>query len=227
MAGKHLGHRRSDPGRARRRSAIAGVGTAAGAFLAAAFLQTAVAFADPTDVFSWVPVDPETVEATYNFLPGALWISTGTQEFDLDDPGIAGDPTVGTVETDVTNTYILGVTNSEFVVSSDLTGTTGDPTVGSVYDTTIFGDTGYENVFTDVMTVGATAPSVTDTFETPYGDYTVAVALHLLNFYWHDDAALFATAAATTTTPDGLGTSAADGLASIVADLGSVFSPTS
>jgi hypothetical protein len=206
---------------------MAGLGTAAGAFLAAAFLQTAVAFADPTDGFSWVPVEPETVEATYNFLPGALSISTGTQEFDLDDPGIAGDPTVGTVETDVTNTYILGVTNSEFVVTSDLTGTTGDPTVGSVYDTTNFGDTGYENVFTDVMTVGATAPSVTDTFESPYGDYTVAVALHLLNFYWHDDAALFATAAATTTTPDGLGTSAADGLASIVADLGSVFSPTS
>jgi hypothetical protein len=222
MAGKHLGHRRSHTVRAPRRPAMAGLGTAVGVFLAAAFLQKAVAFADPTDVYSLVSVGPETVEATYNFLPGVLWISTGTQEFDLDDAGIAGDPTVGTVETDVTNTYILGVTNSEFIVTSDLTGT-GDSAVGSVYDTTIFGDTGYENIFTDVMTVGATAPSVTDTFETPYGDYTVAVALHLLNFYWHDDAALFATAAATTTTFDGLGTSAADGLASIGADTGSVF----
>jgi hypothetical protein len=224
MAGKHLGHRRSHTARARRRAAMAWLGTVAGALLAVAFLQTAVAFADPADAFSLVPVDPETVEATYNFLPGVLWISTGTQEFDLDDPSIAGDPTVGTVETDVTNTYILGVTNSEVIVTSDLTGTTGDPAVGSVYDTTIFGDTGYENVFTDVMTVGATTPSVTDTFETPYGDYTVAVvALHLLSFYWHDDAALFATTAATTATTDGFGTSAADGLASTVADLGSAF----
>jgi hypothetical protein len=222
MAGKHPGRRRSHADGARRRAAIAGPGTAAGVLLAAAFLQTAVAFAD-TDVFSLVPVGPETVEATYDFLPGVLEISSGTQEFDLDDPSIAGDPTVGTVDADVINTDFLGVTNSEFVVTSDLTDTTGEPAVGSVYDTTIFGDTGYHNVFTEVLTVGATVPSVTDTFDTPYGDYTARVALHLLSFYWHDNAALFASTAATTATTDGLGTSSADGLASIVADLGSVF----
>jgi hypothetical protein len=190
--------------------------TLGAALLAAAFLQAAVASADPTDVSSWVAAGPEAVTATDVVLPDLFEISTGTQVFDVDDPGIAGDPTVGTVDAEVTSTDILGVSNSEDVVASDLTGTTGDPTVGSVYDTTTFGDTGYANVFTDVMTVGATAPSVSDTIDTPYGDYTMPLALHLLGFYWHDDAALIATT-------DALGTSTSSGLAGIAAELGSVF----
>lgn len=198
------------------------LGVAGAALWAAAVLQAAVVFADPTDDVSLLPVGPETVTATYDPLPELYESSTGTQEFDVDEPSIAGDPTIGTVEAQVTTTAVLGVTNTHGVVVSDLTGTTGDPTAGSVYDTVVLGDTGYENVFSDFTTAGATAPSVTDSIDTPYGDYTFPVAplaLHLLGFYWHDDAALLATSA----TGDGLGASAADGLAGIVADLGSVF----
>lgn len=181
------------------------LGAAGAGLLAAAFFHTAVAFADSM----FYPIGPEEHEILWKFLPN-LEISSGTQEFGVLDAGIVGDPTVGTIDAKVINTDFFGVTNSEDVVTSDLTGTTGVATVGSFYDTTIFGDTGYENVFTDITTIGGTAPSIIDTFDTPYGDFTIPLVV---------DGATTATSASA----DGLGTSAADLLASIAADLGSLF----
>lgn len=198
------------------------VGVAGGFLMITELLGMAIASADsdpaPTDTLSLVPVGPENIGETYSPIPQIFEISTGTQEFDVDAPGTVGNLTVGSVEAEVTYTDFLGVTNSLDVVASDLTAAADDPQPGSVYDTTVFGNTGYENVLTDVATVGAATPSITDTIDTPYGDYTASIALHQLGFYWHDFVAI--SAAATT---DGLSTSSADGLTGIVADLGSLF----
>ena len=180
------------------------LGAAGGGLLAAAFLQTAVAFADttpelsggggghgggfgptpvgpspsPIDVFNFEPTGSETDVSTTDLPLGLGDISTGTQEFDVVDTTLTGDPTVGTFDASVTDTDILGVTNVEDVVTSDLTASTGDPTVGSLYDTTTFDSSGFENVFTEIPSATAGgAPTVTDIFDTPFGDYTLPPAL--------------------------------------------------
>jgi len=168
------------------------LGAAGGGLLAAAFLQTAVAFADTTYFVSPVGPSPGPIEEVFNFEPagsetdvsttdlplGLGDISTGTQDFDVIDTSITGDPTVGTFDATVTDTDILGVTNVEDVVTSDLTASTGDPTVGSLYDTTTFDSSGFENVFTEIPSATAGgAPTVTDIFDTPFGDYTLPPAL--------------------------------------------------
>ncbi len=163
------------------------LGAAGGGLLAAAFLQTAVAFADTTDlvspvgpspgpieeVFSFEPTGSETVTSSTDDLP-FYETSTGTQDFNVIDTSITGDPTVGTFDADVSYTDILGVTNSEDGVTSDLTGTTGDPTVGSVYDTLTFDNSGYSIVLTDIpSTTAGAAPDITGAVDTPHGDYTL------------------------------------------------------
>jgi hypothetical protein len=163
------------------------LGAAGGGLLAAAFLQTAVAFADttglvspvgpspsPTEVFNFEPTGSETVTSSTDDLP-FYETSTGTQDFDVIDTSITGDPTVGTFDATVTDTDILGVTNTEEVVTSDLTGTTGDPTVGSVYDTLTFDDSGYSIVLTDIpsTTAGQALWISTLALDTPFGDYTL------------------------------------------------------
>jgi hypothetical protein len=116
------------------------LGAAGGGLLAAAFLQTAVAFADtpdlsggggfhggspePTDVFTFDATGSETGVTTTDDLP-FYETSTGTQDFDVTDTTLTGDPTVGTFDATMTDTDILGVTNVEDVVTSDLTGATG------------------------------------------------------------------------------------------------------
>ena len=111
------------------------LGAAGGGLLAAAFLQTAVAFADTTDFVSPVGPSPGPIEEVFNFEPtgsetdvsttdlplGLGDISTGTQEFDVIETSLTGEPTVGTFDASVTDTDILGVTNVEDVVTSDLT----------------------------------------------------------------------------------------------------------
>lgn len=163
------------------------LGAAGGGLLAAAFLQTAVAFADTTDFVSPVGPSPGPIELSFNFEPtGSETVtsstddlpfydtSTGTQEFDLVETSSTGDPTVGTFDADVSYTDILGVTNSEYGVTSDLTGTTGDPTVGSVYDTLTFDNSGYSIVLTDIpSTTAGGAPDITGAVDTPHGDYTL------------------------------------------------------
>jgi hypothetical protein len=185
------------------------LGAAAGGMLASAFLSTAVAFADttpdlsggggfhggggfgptpvgpspsPIDVFNFEPTGWETDVSTTDLPRGLGDISTGTQEFDVIDTSLTGDPTVGTFDASVTDTDILGVTNVEDVVTSDLTASltasTGDPTVGSLYDTTTFDNSGYSIVLTDIpSTTAGGAPDITGAVDTPFGDYTLPPAL--------------------------------------------------
>jgi hypothetical protein len=177
------------------------LGAAAGGMLASAFLSTAIAFADttpdlsggggghggggfaptpvgpspsPIDVFNFEPTGSETDVSTTGLPLGLGDISTGTQEFDVIDSSLAGDPTVGTFDASVTDTDILGVTNVEDVVTSDLTASTGDPTVGSLYDTLTFDNSGYSIVLTDIpSTTAGGAPDITGAVDTPHGDYTL------------------------------------------------------
>jgi hypothetical protein len=204
------------------------LGAAGGGLLAAAFLQTAVAFADttglvspvgpspsPTEVFNFEPTGSETVTSSTDDLP-FYETSTGTQDFDVIDTSITGDPTVGTFDATVTDTDILGVTNVEDVVTSDLIGTTGDPTVGSIYDTTTFDSGGFENIFTEIPSATAGgAPTLTDIFATPFGDYTLPPALDtILADILGTVGADGATAA--TGAADTAGTSALDGLTGLL-----------
>ncbi len=80
---------------------------------------------------------------------------------------------IGTINTGVDVTNLLGFTNTQLVVESGSDVGTGIPTQGTVLDAMNFGN-GYENVYTatpDVTTDGVTTPgTVTDTLVTPYGN---------------------------------------------------------
>src|SRR3984885_3424517 len=80
---------------------------------------------------------------------------------------------IGTINTGVDVTNLLGFTNTQLVVESGSDVGTGIPTQGTVLDAMNFGN-GYENVYTatpDVTADGVTTPgTVTDTLVTPYGN---------------------------------------------------------
>jgi hypothetical protein len=80
---------------------------------------------------------------------------------------------IGTINTGVDVTNLLGLTNTQLVVESGSDVGTGIPTQGTVLDAMNFGN-GYENVYTatpDVTADGVTTPgTVTDTLLTPYGN---------------------------------------------------------
>jgi hypothetical protein len=73
---------------------------------------------------------------------------------------------IGTINTGVDVTNLLGLTNTQLVVESGSDVGTGIPTQGTVLDALNFGN-GYENVYT--ATPGADG-TVTDTLVTPYGN---------------------------------------------------------
>jgi hypothetical protein len=80
---------------------------------------------------------------------------------------------IGTINTGVDVTNLLGLTNTQLVVESGSDVGTGIPTQGTVLDAMNFGN-GYENVYTatpDVTADGVTTPgTVTDTLVTPFGN---------------------------------------------------------
>jgi hypothetical protein len=96
--------------------------------------------------------------------------SLSTQSFDVYSGSGASATEIGTINTGVDVTNLLGLTNTQLVVT-DAT-PTGDgtaaelPTVGSVYDALNFGN-GYENVYTALP---GTDGTVTDTLVTPFGN---------------------------------------------------------
>jgi hypothetical protein len=73
---------------------------------------------------------------------------------------------IGTINTGVDVTNLLGLTNTQLVVESGSDVGTGIPTQGTVLDAMNFGN-GYENIYT--ATPGADG-TVTDTLVTPYGN---------------------------------------------------------
>jgi hypothetical protein len=92
----------------------------------------------------------------------------GTQSFDVD--GNATD----TFTADVTNTLDIfdDSTESLMVTSSS----DPDIPVGSVFETVTWGDTGFENIYSDIASASG-ADVVTDTVVTPFGDFTIPSAL--------------------------------------------------
>jgi hypothetical protein len=92
--------------------------------------------------------------------------SLSTQSFDVYSGSGASATEIGTINTGVDVTNLLGLTNTQLVVESGSDVGTGIPTQGTVLDALNFGN-GYENVYT--ATPGADG-SVTDTLVTPYGN---------------------------------------------------------
>jgi hypothetical protein len=178
-----------------RRLILAGF-AATGGLLTSAFLQVAVAAADVgatgADAFTIgdFTFDPFTVGATGGDVEGfapvaqlvgappllelgggiALGIDTAPQSFEVFAPST--DTDLGSIATGETVTDLLGLTNTEFTVST-VAPATGDsasdlPTVGSVFDAFNLGN-GFENIYTAIPgTTGA--DTVTDTLVTPFGN---------------------------------------------------------
>ena len=96
-----------------------------------------------------------------------------TQIFDVYSGSGSTATEIGTINTGVDVTNLLGLTNTQLVVTSGSDVGTGIPTQGTVLDAMNFGH-GYENVYTatpDVTSDGVTTPgTVTDTLVTPYGN---------------------------------------------------------
>jgi hypothetical protein len=106
------------------------------------------------------------------------------QEFNVFDGTGASATEVGTIQTAVNVTDLLGFTNTEFTVGNffgensgplaavnpDADASASDlPTVGSVFDAMNFGG-GIENVYTAIPGVDGAADTVTDTLVTPLGN---------------------------------------------------------
>jgi hypothetical protein len=178
-----------------RRLILAGL-AATGGLVTSAFLQVAVAAADVgatgADAFTIgdFTFDPFTVGATGGDVEGfapvaqlvgapplleigggiALGIDTAPQSFEVFAPSTGTD--LGSIATGETVTDLLGLTNTEFTVTSDTAAAGGSdsalPTVGSVYDAFNLGN-GFENIYTAIPgTTGA--DTVTDTLVTPFGN---------------------------------------------------------
>ncbi|MDT5358124.1 MAG: hypothetical protein QOJ56_6656 [Mycobacterium sp.] len=154
-----------------RRLILAGL-AATGGLVTSAFLQVAVAAADVgatgADAFTIgdFTFDPFTSPGVEGFDPVAqlssapplLELGGGTaigfplaaQDFEVFDPTSGTD--LGSIDTNETVASLLGLTNAEFTVTTDLPadgGAASDlPAVGSVYDEFNFGN-GFENLYTD------------------------------------------------------------------------------
>jgi hypothetical protein len=92
-----------------------------------------------------------------------------TQSFDVYSGSGSSATEIGTINTGVDVTNLLGLTNTQLIVTAvtpDGADTTGLPTVGSIYDAMNLGN-GYENVYTAIP---GTDGTVTDTLVTPYGN---------------------------------------------------------
>jgi hypothetical protein len=176
------------------------IGAAAGGLLAAAFLQTAVAFAteDPTGTepgtdagFTWVGENAPDYEATgfsapplfqqyegedavIRLWPANFFNPDGSLTDDFDADGY-----LGTITGDQTYTTLFGISDMGYVVNdasgfdpSDLPDDFNAPTEGSVYNVLDFGS-GFENVYSYVAPEAGSDDSgvVTDTFVTPFGNF--------------------------------------------------------
>jgi hypothetical protein len=175
---------------------------ATGGLVTTAFLQVAVAAADTAgavsatgaDAFTiggdtfdpftspgvegWNPVEPLSGAAPFLTLGGgtvALFpgfdLPLADQDFEVYNPSTGAD--LGSVDTNESVSDLFGLTNAEFVVTSDSAAAGGSdsalPTVGSVYDEFNLGN-GYENVYTDIVSPNGGPNTITDTLVTPNGD---------------------------------------------------------
>jgi hypothetical protein len=152
------------------RSAIAHRSTtlALGGVLTAGDFATAVANADDYIYFSGADVDPVVSEEGF---PPFYEEVAGPQLYNVADA--TTQTPIGTFEANTYDAYILGLTNTQFVVTADLTGT-NEPSVGSAFDDLTFGtssSSAITNVYSDV--VGASGNTITDALDTPWGDFNI------------------------------------------------------
>jgi hypothetical protein len=123
-----------------------------------------------------IVADPATEEFTgVNGLPPIDVAEEGTgEEFNVDN---TAGTSVGSFDADVTTTAdAFGNSTQTILVTSDLTGTDGTaagdvPAVGSELDTVTFGDTGFELIYSDL--VSSSGNVITETLVTPLGDISV------------------------------------------------------
>ena len=113
--------------------------------------------------------------------PGAVAVQ-GYQLFDVDHTtGTATSPNVvGTFDADVTTTLSsrTGDQSETLLVTADVSGTPGTavgdvPLPGSVIDTSTFGDSGWENIYSDLASAIPGTDVISDTLVTPIGDLTI------------------------------------------------------
>jgi hypothetical protein len=76
----------------------------------------------------------------------------------------------------VTNTVEMSGDSTETVLVTKDVGADA-PGVGSVFETVTFGDTGIENVYTDIVSTSGGPDTITDILVTPLGDITLPSTL--------------------------------------------------
>jgi hypothetical protein len=106
-------------------------------------------------------------ETGINGLPPVDVGIQGTQDFDFTNP----DGTTGTLTADVTNTMDLFDDSTETVLVTS--NADPDAPAGSVFETVTWGDTGYESVYSDIVSTTGGANTITETFVTPFGDVPI------------------------------------------------------
>jgi hypothetical protein len=96
-----------------------------------------------------------------------------TQSFDVYSGSGSSATDIGTITTGEDVTNLLGLTNTQLVVTGATAADGGSasdlPTVGSVYDAFNLGN-GYENVYTAIPGTAGGSDTVTDTLVTPFGN---------------------------------------------------------
>ncbi len=145
----------------------------------------AVAVGDDYDIVA----DPASTEefTGINGNPPIAVAVQGYQLFDVDhSTGTATSPDlVGTFDADVTTTVNhVGSQSETLLVTSDVSGTPGTaagdvPLPGSVIDTSTFGDSGLENIYSDLASTTPGTDVISDTLVTPIGDLTIPLHVDL------------------------------------------------
>jgi hypothetical protein len=100
-------------------------------------------------------------------------LSLATQDFNIYD-GSASTDQIGSIDTTENVTNLLGLTNTEFTVTSgtlaaDAPAGAAIPTDGTVYDVLNIGG-GFENIYTAIPGVDGAAAQISDILATPFGN---------------------------------------------------------
>jgi hypothetical protein len=157
----------------------------------------AVAVGDDYDIVA----DPASTEqfTGINGNPPLAVAVQGHQLFDVDHTtGTGTSPdVVGTFNADVTTTVNhVGDQSETLLVTSDVSGTPGTaagdvPLPGSVIDTSTFGDSGWENIYSDLASTTPGTDVISDTLVTPIGDLTIPLHVDLFANLAADMSAIF------------------------------------
>ena len=162
------------------------LGAAAGGLLGVAFLPAAVALADDWDIAA-APGSTETVTGIYGdgfasfylVSPAVQGSIQGNQEFEYTDTTTGNTGEFLGLESSSNDG--IGSTYQEVYVLADPSGSDA-PSVGSVFDTTTADNGLFTNVYADVVSATGGANTITDTLETPFGNYNIPVTFDAAHF---------------------------------------------